>query len=166
MSQKSNIFCLTSARRGFTLIELLVVMAIIGILATLGISNFASARIKARDTKRKSDLSTITKALEAYANDHQSYPTGTAGNLDCTAPATCAWGGPFQDANGTLYAATLPADDNTGRQYYYQSAGGTSYTLYTALENEHDPAFDPSLSVECGPDVTCNYKVTSTNLTP
>jgi prepilin-type N-terminal cleavage/methylation domain-containing protein len=41
---------------GFTLVELLVVIAILSILSTLGLANFQSSRIKARDLSRKSDL--------------------------------------------------------------------------------------------------------------
>lgn len=153
---------LNSAQRGFTLIELLVVMAILGILVALGVGNFASARLKARDAQRKSDLATITKALEAYANDHSSYINSDgSGNMSCTPPATCAWGGPFQDAAATLYAASLPDDPNDSRSYYYTS-DGTTYTLYAALENVNDPALDATISEVCGA-TTCNYKVTSTN---
>lgn len=60
-------------RSGFTLIELLVVIAIIGLLSTLALISLSGARIKARDTRRKSDLATIVKAMEMYANDNPQY---------------------------------------------------------------------------------------------
>lgn len=139
-------------------------MAILGILVSLGVGNFATARQKARDAKRKSDLSTIAKALEAYANDHNGYPLSDGGNLTCAAGASCAWGGPFTDENGTIYAATLPQDENTSRDYYYDSDTQT-YTLYAALENENDPAIVVT-GQPCGPSIDCNYQIISSNLSP
>ncbi len=147
-------------KRGFTLIELLISMAILGILATIGFGNFQSARLKAADAKKKSDLTTIAKSLEAYVNDHRSYPLSSNGKIVCAPPNTvCDWGAPFTDGT-TIYAATLPSPTTA---YVYESSGD-SYTLYTRLENENDPAvttFDPA--VACGA-VDCNYKLTSSNL--
>lgn len=150
---------------GFTLIELLIVMVIIGILATIGLVNFGSARLKARDAKRKSDLATIAKSLEAYANDHSGYPPSSAGAIICIPPSgTCAFGSPFADANNTLYAAKLPEDSSSPNRLYYYTSTGTTYTLLAALENANDPALDNSLVQQCGSGITCNYKVSSSNL--
>jgi prepilin-type N-terminal cleavage/methylation domain-containing protein len=55
-------------QKGFTLIELMIVIAIIAILATLGVTNFSSALRRARDAKRQSDIVAIQKALETCNN--------------------------------------------------------------------------------------------------
>ena len=68
-------------KSGFTLIELLVVVAIIGILATVVLSSLSSARERARDAKRLSDIKTIQNALEMYANDNNGrYPIARVGS--------------------------------------------------------------------------------------
>ncbi|HEY4508044.1 MAG TPA: prepilin-type N-terminal cleavage/methylation domain-containing protein [Candidatus Paceibacterota bacterium] len=63
------------ASRGFTLIELLVVIAIIGILSSVVLASLNSARTKARDTRRVSDLKQIQVALELYYDANSKYPT-------------------------------------------------------------------------------------------
>ncbi len=55
-----------NSSKGFTLIELLVVIAIIGILSSVVMASLSSARAKARDTRRISDLSQIRNALFMY----------------------------------------------------------------------------------------------------
>jgi prepilin-type N-terminal cleavage/methylation domain-containing protein len=57
-------------KSGFTLIELLVVVAIIGILATIILSSLSSARERARDARRLSDMKTIYTALVQYELDN------------------------------------------------------------------------------------------------
>jgi len=67
MNNKSKI-------RGFTLIELLVVVAIIGLLSSVMLASLNSAREKARDAKRLSDMHQMQVALELYYNTFGSYP--------------------------------------------------------------------------------------------
>ena len=59
---------------GFTLVELMVVIAIIGILAAIAISQFASFRQKSYNSAAISDLRNVKTNLEAYYKDYQEYP--------------------------------------------------------------------------------------------
>jgi prepilin-type N-terminal cleavage/methylation domain-containing protein len=61
-------------KNGFTLIELLVVIAIIGLLASIVLVSLNTARAKARDAKRLSDMHQIQIALAMYYDDKNAYP--------------------------------------------------------------------------------------------
>ncbi len=61
---------------GFTIIELLIVIAIIGILATLVLTNFQGAQAKGRDVTRKSDINSLYQKLEEFYNENGGYPDG------------------------------------------------------------------------------------------
>jgi prepilin-type N-terminal cleavage/methylation domain-containing protein len=158
-------------KRGFTLIELLIVIAILSILSAIGVGNFISARTKAKDLSRKSDLQTIAKSLEAYVNDHHTYPLSDGNyRIKCkTDGSICDWGQEFSDGatsgiTQTIYATKLPTDPS-GYDYHYYSQNGTQYELYAKLENDNDPSittFNPV--VYCGDTNLCNYKISSSNV--
>jgi len=61
--------------KGFTLIELLIVVAIIAILAAIAVPNFLEAQTRAKVSRTKSDMRTVTTAVEAYRIDNNKYPT-------------------------------------------------------------------------------------------
>ena len=125
----------TGTSRGFTLIELLVVISIIGLLASVVLASLTSARLKARDAKRVSDLHQVTLALELYASTNGGYPArGGAAEL--------------AEITGALvpnYFATLPTDPTNptgGAGYRYcsgsSSAVSQSYTLLAILERTNN----------------------------
>jgi len=112
---------------GFTLIELLVVISIIGILATLIAANLNSARSRARDAQRKSDLRNVATALRLYYNDKSVYPD----KVD--------FGFPWSDGS-TVYMSLIPQDSLSPDQAYgyYPAEGNDSFTLLACLENASD----------------------------
>ncbi|MFT4532136.1 MAG: type IV pilus assembly protein PilA [Candidatus Saccharimonadales bacterium] len=63
-------------QNGFTIIELLIVIAIIGILATLVLTNFQGAQARGRDTVRQNDINSIYQKLEEFHNENNGYPDG------------------------------------------------------------------------------------------
>ena len=124
-------------KKGFTLIELLVVVSLLGVLATLVIANLNSARERARDATRKSDLRNIQTALRLYYNDKGTYPQSSGGVMSAC-DGVCTWGSAWVNNNVT-YMGKLPADPLSGQSYVYTGvSGGEDYYLKACLENKSD----------------------------
>ena len=149
---------------GFTLMELIVVMAILGLLATIGLASFRNSQLKSRDAKRKSDLEQVQRALEMYHNDYGQYPDSSNGQI-MVGLSTIAWGDEMKDAN-TLYMKELPKDPTGNPEYCYLFEAGppAGYKLYAKLENTQDPKIAGPYA--CGGNSNYNYGVASSNLSP
>src|SRR3990170_6159474 len=96
--------------KAFTLIEVLVVIGIIGMLTVLSVANFMSARERAKDAQRKSDLKQIQNALELYKMDQN--PVAYPADNSFLTPDTCWSSG--ADCTGNIYINKTPSV-----QYYY-----------------------------------------------
>jgi type IV pilus assembly protein PilA len=63
-----------SNKRGFTLVELLITVALLGVLATISMTQFAAYRQKGYNSAAVSDLKNTKTMLEAYYASNQFYP--------------------------------------------------------------------------------------------
>ena len=61
--------------KGFTLIELMIVMALIVVLASIGLAMHANSQTRAREAVLKEDLFRLRDAIDQYYADRNMYPS-------------------------------------------------------------------------------------------
>ena len=123
-------------KTGFTLIELLIVIGVIGVLAALIIVSVSSARGKARDATRKSDLHALRTSLHQYQSDNENFPVsdetwGAIPNLD------------------VVYIKKIPVDPRGANAYHYTAHDGLAtndieFALECAMDYDLDTYGDAS----------------------
>ena len=123
-----------SNKKGFTLIELLVVVAIVSLLSSVIFASLNSARAKARDARRASDMKQLQIALELYYDINGQYPSTPAS----TWVINMNTGG----ENITPYINPIPQDPTqtgaSGYRYRQSNVNGRqSYTMLVNLEKNN-----------------------------
>ncbi len=91
-------------KSGFTLIELLVVIAVIGILASVVMASLNSARVKARNARRNSDIKQLVNAFNLGLDGSGTLPASGPNGWVCVS-ATC-----YEGWASSLYSAYAPVD--------------------------------------------------------
>lgn len=115
-----------SKKNGFTLIELLVVIAVIGILASVILASLNSARAKARDAKRISDIRQVQNALEMYYTDSGVYPLSG----DTLLPSVLA------AALVPIYISSIPTEPSGLSYSYYTQELSDRYAIRIPYETK------------------------------
>jgi prepilin-type N-terminal cleavage/methylation domain-containing protein len=77
---------------GFTLIELLIVVAIIAILAAIAVPNFLEAQTRAKITRVKADMRTLSIGMGAYYVDNNQVPPNIDSNKHANNNVNYKWG--------------------------------------------------------------------------
>ena len=146
---------------GFTLIELLIVIAIIGILAAIAIPNLLAAVQRGKQKRTMADMRSLATAIEAYAVDNNSYPTGTCQ----TGAFTTA--GNVMDTSSLIvlqptYIAQAPRIDGWQRFLYYNTMGpANAADQYNLISYGRDGA--PDGTVNCGSTTNFNDDIIYSN---
>ncbi len=99
-----------SAQDGFTLIELMVVITIILILATIAAGQYQKTVLRAKETKLKSELHVMRKAIQDYTVDKECGPS----SLD--------------DLVSNNYLSKIPDDPITGGPDWVTTSDNVGYS--------------------------------------
>lgn len=122
------------------MLEILVVIGIIAILVSLGFASYSTAQKKARDAKRKGDLSAMQKVLEqCYSINNFAYPSITGG------------GGP---------SISVDCPIATGQDLTITDPLGTGTYVYTVTTTVACPSYQISVNLETSttPFTVCNQQ--------
>ena len=113
------------------MIELLVVVTIIGIIATITLLSLQSVRMKARDSRRVSDIRQLMTAFELYYDDHLKYPEKGVIGVIAKLPASIP---PYLDETpedpGNIVLACQPE----GYRWWGNAGQSQKYCLWACLE--------------------------------
>jgi len=163
----------SKVKRGFTLIELLVVISIIAILITIIVATFGTTQQKARDSRRRTDLDALKKALELFKSDTKGsskYPSVINDNALVTPKyikeipqdpslSTVNGGNYIYNAfqgNGTSNC-TPSADTTTDAS----NGNCETYKLTACLENTNDANKDATTDPICSAAGYASYTITN-----
>ncbi|CAN5716564.1 hypothetical protein BH11PAT2_BH11PAT2_08070 [soil metagenome] len=133
-----------STIKGFTLIELLVVIAIIGLLSSIVLASLNSARVRARDAERISNMEQVRNAIETYANDNAGkYPVANAWISTCGGWTVATKNNIIPGLVSGGFISSLPEDPEVDKPsntccYMYNSGGGTTdykFMLYNCTKS-------------------------------
>ncbi len=109
-------------RRGMTLLEIMIVLAILASLIGVLATQISGRMKKAQINQARIQIGELSKALDMYYTDCNSYPSTSEGlGALVTQPASCPQWGP--DA----YVKKMPKDP-WGTEFIYESQGST-FTL-------------------------------------
>jgi general secretion pathway protein G len=97
--------------RGFTIIELLVVVSLIVILSTMGMTQYRSSVVHAREATLKEDLFRMRDAIDQYYADKGQYPS-TLDSLVSDGYLRKVPEDPFTKSNSSWQAVPAEPDPN------------------------------------------------------
>ena len=132
-------------QKGFTIVELLIVIVVIAILAAISIVAYGNVTTKSRDSQTAADAQSIAKAIHAYNQENNTWPsTGanlSAGNQAIKINSTLAGKITFQGTSATTAVAapsvtdtyivnrcdpTAAASAQTGAKVLYRDVAGNA----------------------------------------
>ena len=102
---------LQNGDRGFTMLELMVVMTLIVVLATMGMTQYKTSQVYAKEAVLKEDLFRLRDAIDQYYADKGMYPS-TLDSLVSDGYLRKVPDDPFTKSNSTWQTVPSEPDPN------------------------------------------------------
>ncbi len=139
-------------QRAFTLIELLIVVAIIAILAAIAVPNFLEAQTRAKVSRVKTDMRTLSVGMESYRVDNNVYPIPADPNGGfIESPIAAVHVSPFETrvpvtlTTPIAYLASRPEDPFASVRHGESRLYHTITRDYVDIRQNHAPRFNWAL---------------------
>lgn len=144
------------SKKGFTLIELMVVVAIIGVLALLGLRLYTGQQEKAKNAIVKANAGTIQTLIQAELADETVATVNAESYLDTLITASgivnpvtgSLQGADSNYATGANTTTSVDSDAGDGEVYVYYSTDGTGAFLVNGntAGSDDEKVYDTDLS--------------------
>ncbi len=132
--------------KGFTKLEILIVLGVIGLLGVMSAIALNSARERARDAKRLSDVARTQIALELYFNDHNGYPEAADAIALGQTSTSCLSSSGFMPVcksdEESVYLKKMPVTPSTGLKDLVLCGAVTNTYCYQASEIAYRISFE------------------------
>jgi len=138
--------------KGFTLIELMIVVAIIGVLAAIGIPQYQNYTARAQATEGLVLAGGLKTALAEYYNTHGSFPDGGTGDSNATIGAE-----PADHIFGDYVETVTASDDGLGTIKATFNSGHHAGKFLELKANITDGA----ISYSCESDIQASQRPSS-----
>jgi prepilin-type N-terminal cleavage/methylation domain-containing protein len=120
--------CAKSGEKGFTLVELLVVVAIVGILSSIAITQYAFYKEKAVDSKMEATLHAGRQAMEGYYVENNTYEFADLAALQNShgfKPSQNVALSITPPPTATNYSLCAYSSGGTAPAFFYSTTGGS-----------------------------------------
>lgn len=125
-------------RSGFTALEGLIVVAFFGLVMTLGALSLNTARARARDAVRLSDVSNIRAGLSLIWQQKSTYPTNPGGDIGLPGLTDVLTLDGFvggSQVKPPVLVQSVPGGPNSG-EYYWYKGGPNGYSVRFSTERD------------------------------
>ncbi len=142
-------------QKGFSLVELMVVVAIIGILATIGIPQYQKFMAKARQSEAKTHLNAVFQGEASFFTEYNNYTVSLKSIGAGAVGQNLRYNAGFAGLNAcAAVAANMPPEDNGTADTYNDltdtlvAAGSGATWAYFTVGTENDTGVTASICTQ------------------